>query len=134
MTNHLQGYTIGTLAQTAGVNIETIRFYQRKKLMRVPDRPYGGIRHYGQQDLERLKFVKSAQRLGFNLEEVAQLLHLDDGTHCRQAAAVAESRLSDVRKRLEQLKSMEAALAQLLEECQTHSGKVACPLISALQS
>ncbi|MBE7567956.1 MULTISPECIES: Hg(II)-responsive transcriptional regulator [Acidithiobacillus] len=134
MTDDLRNYTIGTLARTAGVNIETIRFYQRKKLMRIPERPHGGIRHYGQQDLKRLKFVKSAQRLGFNLEEVAQLLHLDDGAHCKQAAAVAESHLSDVRKRLEQLKAMEAALAELLEECQKHSGEVACPLISALQS
>ena len=132
MKNALNDFTIGTLAQVADVHVETIRFYQRKRLLRVPERPYGGIRHYEQQDVERLKFVKAAQRLGFNLEEVAQLLKLDDGTHCRKAAAVAECRLSDVRKRLAQLRLMEAALSRLVEECRANPGKVSCPLISAL--
>ena len=59
---------------------ETIRFYQRKGLLAEPERPFGGVRLYGADDVARVKFVKSAQRLGFNLDEVAQLLRLDDGT------------------------------------------------------
>lgn len=57
--------TIGTFAQEAGVNVETIRFYQRKGLLPEPDKPYGGIRRYGVSDVARVRFVKSAQRLGF---------------------------------------------------------------------
>lgn len=67
------------MAESAGVNVETIRFYQRKGLVREPDRPLGGSRRYGQTDVARVKFIKSAQRLGFSLEEIGQLLLLDHG-------------------------------------------------------
>ncbi len=66
--------TIGVLAEAAGVNVETIRFYQRKGLMQEPDRPLGGIRRYGEPDLARVRFIKSAQRLGFSLDEIGDLL------------------------------------------------------------
>ena len=88
-------FPIGVLARQASVNVETIRFYQRKGLLAEPERPYGGVRLYSAADVARVKFVKSAQRLGFNLEEVAQLLRLDDGTHCREAADLAAARLTD---------------------------------------
>ena len=74
MMNIPETLTIGAFAKAAGVNVETIRFYQRKGLLLEPDRPIGGIRRYGPTDVDRVKFVKSAQRLGFNLDEVAQLL------------------------------------------------------------
>lgn len=80
-------FTIGALAQAAGVNLETIRFYQRQGLLHEPAKPQGGIRRYGESDLARVRFVKSAQRLGFNLDEVAELLKLEDGSHCGQARA-----------------------------------------------
>ncbi|WP_394697534.1 Hg(II)-responsive transcriptional regulator [Pseudoxanthomonas japonensis] len=124
--------TIGALAKSAGVNVETIRFYQRKGLLPEPVRPYGGIRRYGATDLARLRFVKSAQRLGFSLEEIAQLLLLEDGTHCREAAQLATAHLSDVRARLADLHRIEAALSQLLAACESRRGQVSCPLIDAL--
>ena len=65
MENNLENLTIGVFAKAAGVNVETIRFYQRKGLLREPDKPYGSIRCYGEADVVRVKFVKSAQRLGF---------------------------------------------------------------------
>ena len=77
--------TIGVLAEAAGVNVETIRFYQRKGLMQEPDRPQGGIRRYGEADLARVRFIKSAQRLGFSLDEIGDLLELEDGSHCTEA-------------------------------------------------
>jgi MerR family mercuric resistance operon transcriptional regulator len=125
--------TIGALAKSAGVNVETIRFYQRRGLLAEPNRPHGGIRHYGPMDVARVRFVKSAQRLGFSLDEVAQLLKLDDGTHCREAAALASARLADVRARLNDLQRMESALSQLLEACSTRTGKVSCPLVASLR-
>ena len=65
MENNLENLTIGVFARTAGVNVETIRFYQRKGLLPEPDKPYGSIRRYGETDVTRVRFVKSAQRLGF---------------------------------------------------------------------
>ncbi|RCY41623.1 MerR family transcriptional regulator [Escherichia coli] len=85
MENNLENLTIGVFAKAAGVNVETIRFYQRKGLLREPDKPYGSIRRYGEADVVRVKFVKSAQRLGFSLDEIAELLRLDDGAcHARK--------------------------------------------------
>lgn len=126
-------FTIGAFARAAGVNVETIRFYQHKGLLPTPARPYGGIRRYGNTDVARVKFVKTAQRLGFSLDEIAQLLQLEDGAHCREAAELATLRLADVRSRLADLARMEASLSKLVNECNSRRGKVSCPLIAALQ-
>src|SRR3546814_6592632 len=93
MENAQENLTIGAFAKAARVNVETIRFYQLKGLLPQPERPYGRIRRYGQADVARVKFVKSAQRLGFSLDEVGQLLKLEDGTHCSEAAELAAHRL-----------------------------------------
>lgn len=132
MENNLENLTIGAFAKAAGVNVETIRFYQRKGLLLEPDRPYGSIRRYGGADVARVKFVKSAQRLGFSLDEIAELLKLEDGTHCTEAAELAALRLTDVRARLADLARMEAVLSKLVNECCAHHGQVSCPLIDAL--
>ena len=126
--------TIGRLAEAAGVNVETIRFYQRKRLLSRPDRPPGGIRRYGQAHVARVRFIKSAQRLGFTLEEIGELLSLEDGTHCARASALAQRKLSDVRARLADLTRMESALSGLVQACRANGGKVCCPLIVALQA
>lgn len=133
MKNNHENLTIGTFAKEAGVNVETIRFYQRKGLLPEPDKPYGGIRRYGGLDVTRVRFVKSAQRLGFSLDEIAELLRLEDGTHCKEARDLAEHKLNDVRTKLADLKSMETALSKLVRACRARSGKVSCPLIASLQ-
>lgn len=125
--------TIGVLAEAAGVNVETIRFYQRKCLMHEPDRPLGGIRRYGEPDLARVRFIKSAQRLGFSLDEIRDLLKLEDGSHCTEAREQAERKLVEVRARLSDLQRIEGALQGLFERCCAASGQVQCPLIEALQ-
>ena len=125
---------IGAVAAAAGVNVETVRFYRRKGLLPEPRRPYGQIRRYGESDVARVKFVKSAQRLGFSLEEVAGLLRLEDGTHCDEARVMAEQKLDDVRSKLRDLRSMESALKRLVADCCSSRGTVTCPLISALHS
>lgn len=132
MENNLENLTIGVFARAAGVNVETIRFYQRKGLLPEPDRPYGSIRRYGQADVARVKFVKSAQRLGFSLDEIAELLKLEDGTHCCEAAELATLRLADVRARLADLVRMEQALSQVLSACHANAGQITCPLIASL--
>lgn len=132
MENHLKNLTIGAFAKAAAVNVETIRFYQRKGLLLEPDRPYGSIRRYDEQDVARVKFVKSAQRLGFSLNEVGELLKLEDGTHCSEASELAALRLGDVRAKLADLIRIEAALSKLVGECHARQGNVSCPLIAAL--
>ena len=127
------GLTIGAVAKAAGVNVETVRFYQRLALLAEPDKPYGGIRRYEAEDVARVKFVKAAQRLGFSLDEVAGLLKLDDGTHCDEARQLAEIKLVDVRKKLKNLRRIESVLASLVRDCCMSRGKVSCPLIDTLQ-
>lgn len=126
-------FTIGGLAEAAGINLETIRYYQRRGLMPEPARPQGGIRRYGQPDLARVRFIKSAQRLGFSLEEVVELLKLEDGSHCGQARVQGERKLADVRARLEDLQRIEHALSELVQRCHSARGRVCCPLIVSLQ-
>ena len=129
----MQMLTISKLAREAGVNVETIRFYQRRGLLGEPEKPLGGIRRYAQPDVARVLFIKAAQRIGFTLDEIAQLLQLDDGTQCSDARAIAERKLADVRDRLADLQRIETTLAQLVDRCTTKRGKVSCPLIAALQ-
>ena len=127
------GATIGALAETAGVNVETIRFYQRKGLMPEPEKPYGSIRRYGAAELARVRFIKSAQRLGFSLEEVGELLKLEDGARCSEARQLAEQKLVDVRQKLTDLQRIESVLAGLVARCSAVRGRVNCPLIASLQ-
>ncbi len=133
MEHHLENLTIGALAKAGGVNVETIRFYQRKGLLSQPVKPYGGIRRYGKADVARVKFIKSAQRLGFSLDEVAGLLKLDDGTHCDEARVLADRKLADVREKLADLHRIESVLARLVDDCCANRGTVSCPMIISLQ-
>lgn len=133
MEENADGLTIGGLADAAGVNVETIRYYQRKGLMYLPQRAYGSIRRYAASDLGRVRFIKASQRLGFSLEEVGELLKLEDGTHCQEASKLASGKLLDVRDRLANLQRIEKALSQLVERCSVAYGSVKCPLISSLR-
>lgn len=133
MEEKVEGMTIGGLANTVGVNVETIRFYQRKGLLPEPVRPYGGIRRYDKSDLARVRFIKSAQRLGFSLEEIGELLKLEDGTYCDEARKLAEHKLADARRKLADLQRIETVLAALVAQCDAVSGQVKCPLIASLQ-
>lgn len=133
MDKQANNLSIGAFAESAGVNVETIRFYQRKGLLPQPNRPYGSIRRYGGTDVARVRFVKSAQRLGFSLDEVAGLLTLDDGTHCDEAHQLGEQKLADVRSKLVDLRRIESVLATLVDDCCASRSRMSCPLIAALQ-
>jgi len=125
-------YTIGRLATAAGVHVETVRYYQRLRLMPVPKKALGGIRRYGPAELARLQFIKTAQGLGFSLDEIADLVKLDDGTRCREAHDIAAQKLSAVRARLSDLRQIEKALARLVRQCEVGRGTIRCPLIDSL--
>jgi MerR family transcriptional regulator, mercuric resistance operon regulatory protein len=124
--------TIGQLAREAGVNVETVRFYQRRGLLPEPDRPTGGIRRYASIDTERIRFIKAAQRLGFSLDDVEELLRLEDGTHCSQARQLAERKLAEIRSKIDDLRRIESALDGMVGRCRAARGKVSCPLIASV--
>ena len=131
--NNFPNLTIGTFAKAAGVNIETIRFYQRKGLLPKPDKPYGNIRRYGNADVLRVRFIKSAQRLGFSLDEIGDLLKLEDGTHCEETSTLAEHKLQDIRAKIADLTRMALILTTLVDACHARKTSFSCPLIASLQ-
>ena len=132
MQNKSNTMTIGGLAKAADVHIETNRYYQRRGLLKEPDRPLGGIRRYGSTDIDRLMFVKTAKELGFSLNEISDLLRLEDGANCLEASALAEHKLEHVRKKIVRLKRIEKVLREMVGRCHAQQGNVFCPLIESL--
>ena len=102
--------TISRLAGAAGVNIETVRFYQRSGLMDEPARPYSGYRTYGGSDVRRIRFIKRAQQLGFTLDEVANLLRLEGSQTCASTRTLAARKLAMVDAKLNDLLAIKMAL------------------------
>jgi MerR family mercuric resistance operon transcriptional regulator len=131
MDQKANNLTIGQFAALAGVGVETVRFYQSKKLLPEPPKRAGAIRRYGAAGVERLRFVKAAQSLGFSLDDVAELLRLEDGGYCGEASTLAEAKLADIRRKLAELSRMEVALSGLVDACHARRGKVSCPLIAS---
>lgn len=134
MTQALANLTIGRMAEQAGVGVEAIRYYQRRGLLPEPKRTDGRVRRYGPREIERLRFIKAAKKVGFTLDEIGSLLQLDDGSGCAQARTLASYKLDEVRARLESLHRLERVLSELVGRCETSRGRVACPLIAALGS
>jgi len=124
--------TIGRLADEAGVNVETIRYYQRRGLMLEPDRPLNGQRRYSVAVVKRVRFIKRAQVLGFTLDEVGSLLELDEARACADTRELAAYKLQVIEGKLADLKAMRKALTALLRQCDTGSTKGCCPIIHAL--
>ena len=123
--------TIGTLAENAGIGVETVRFYQRKGLLAVPARA-GGIRRYSQADLERIRFIKRAQAAGFTLSEVAELIALDAGEDRNRARELATARIAALDEKIAALKGARASLAKLARECGA-GGQGPCPIIASFE-
>ena len=124
--------TIGQVAKAAGVNVETIRFYQRLGLLAEPIRPPGGVRRYGGEHVSRLRFVKRAQQLGFSLADIQRLLILEEPQSCGEARSLAAEKLELVEARLSDLTRMREVLKELVSRCDLRRGKIACPIIATL--
>ena len=125
-------FTIGQLAQAASVHRETIRYYQRRALVVEPPKTLGGIRRYPVEVVQRIRFIKAAQELGFTLEEIGELLELDGAKACSQTREIAEARLEDIDEKLRSLRALRGTLAGLVERCRSARGR-RCPLILNLQ-
>jgi MerR family mercuric resistance operon transcriptional regulator len=126
--------TIGRLARAAGVNVETVRYYQRRGLVAEPERPLNSVRRYSVDSVKRIRFIKRAQELGFTLMEIANLLALEDGRSCRETRDLAGRKLAIVESRLTDLNRLRRTLRDLIARCDTSRGKVSCPIISVLSS
>lgn len=124
-------YTIGQLAGVAKVGVETIRYYQRRSLLPIPIRS-SGFRAYPKALVERIRFIKRAQELGFTLDEIATLLQLEDSNDRNAIRKVAADRLQQVEAKLMDLQKMQKMLSGLIHECESTEKTKACPIIFAL--
>lgn len=133
----MKSWTIAGLARAGGVGVETIRFYQRRGLMPTPERwsrdGLGkGVRRYDDQDLRRLRFIRSAQTAGFTLDQIAELLSLDAGHDRQRAQALAAERLAALDRTIAELEAARVALRRLARSCAS-SDQGPCPIIAAFQ-
>lgn len=129
----MESLTIGRLAAAAGVSIDTVRFYERAGLLKKPARTPSGYRQYAATDAARLRFVRRAKALGFSLEEIGELLHLNDGGGRRASVrAIATRRLVQIEKQLSELERMQKTLRRLVHDCHGDGSLKGCPIIEAV--
>ena len=127
------GSSIGVLSGHTGVNIETIRFYEKENLIPAPPRTEGGHRIYQDEHFQRLVFIRRSRELGFTLDEIRALLRLADdcGGTCAEARALATGHLAEVQAKIADLQRMERVLAKTIEQC-AEGQSPACPLLDNL--
>jgi MerR family transcriptional regulator, mercuric resistance operon regulatory protein len=122
------GLTIGKLAASEGVGVETVRFYQRFGLLALPDRPHGGFREYGADDQWRLAFIRRARGLGFTLAEIKDLLGPAGQMSAGAVSAAAERKLAAVREQIRELTRLECRLRRLAKICR-HGDSADCLML-----
>jgi len=133
MSSGSRDYLIGQVSAKTGVHIETIRYYERIKIMPEPRRSAGKQRIYDESQLQRLDFIKRSRDLGFSLEEIRSLLSLADNATltCKQVSTVTEGHLSEVQQKIVDLQNIEVALRELLGQC-SGSDAPECPIFDTL--
>lgn len=126
--------TIGELARAGGIGVETVRFYERKGLLPEPPRTHSGYRQYPAETVDRVRFVRRAQSLGFTLREVTELLDLrvDDVAACGPVEARAREKLEQVAGKIAELRRIEAALRRLVRACEAREPTGECPILEEL--
>jgi MerR family mercuric resistance operon transcriptional regulator len=127
--------TIGWLAREGGVGVETVRYYQRRGLLPVPERAEGGsagVRRYDEDSLRRLRFIRMAQAAGFTLEQIGELLELDAGQDRARARELAHARIAALDAKIAELEAARASLLRLARECSS-GGAGPCPIIAAFE-
>lgn len=131
-TKNIQDYTIGKLSKLTEVKIETIRYYEKIKIMPAPPRSSGGQRIYSFTHMKRLRFIRRARHLGFSLEDVRSLLGLqDEGVGCAEVNQITLQHLESVRAKISDLKQFEKTLAQISSQCDLKPSDD-CPILDML--
>lgn len=125
---------IGEVAARAGVNIQTLRYYERRGLLPKPRRRDSGYRTYEPETVQLVRFIRRAKELGFTLSEVSDLIRLrkTDQRRASQVRALATAKLEDIEQKMQRLGAMRQALLGLIEECSCEGRAPACPIIEAL--
>lgn len=123
---------IGAFARKGGVGVETVRYYQRQGLLRVPT-SVGGVRRYGPEDLRRLRFIRHAQSAGFTLSEIGELLDLDACDDRKRAREMALTRIDALDRKIAELQAARSSLQRLAKECGS-GGRGPCPILSAFDN
>jgi len=131
----LKTLTIGQLAKKTQVNVETVRYYERRELLPEPPRRDSGYRIYSNDDVKRIQFIKSAKELGFTLTEILELfsLRVDPDTSCEDVKELADTKISDIEKKIEDLGRMKQALTKLSIACHGKGPTGECPILDALE-
>ena len=127
------GLPIGQLAEKAKVSVETIRYYERRGLIKRPARPTRGFRQYGTRTIQGLLFIKRAKDLGFKLDEIGSLLSLSSA-HCYEAKLLAVEKLDQVNSRISDLQRLSNLLGELVKQCDNSDDQKHCPIIETLLS
>ena len=127
--------TVGRAAKLAGVNVETLRYYERRGLMPEPERSVSNYRLYTEESVRRLKFIKHAQEIGFTLSEIQELLSLraTPDARCAEVRARTEEKIRDIDEKLRMLNSMRNVLQKLVADCSGRGGIDKCPILAALE-
>jgi len=127
--------TIGEVAREAGVNIETVRYYERRGLIPRPPRSESGYRLYSENTIRLIRFIRHAKELGFSLREIKELLSLrvTEGVSCAQVKEKTEAKIAEIEERIQSLKKIKSALLKLTREC-TGKGPISeCPILETLE-
>ena len=124
-------YTISQLAKSAGVSVETIRYYEKQRIIKQPQKPSEGYRKYPETTLTQVLFIKRAQQLGFTLAEISELIKLSVG-HCEEVQVLAAHKLDVVQTKIKDLKDLEKSLKGLISSCQSNTQNSSCPVIDSL--
>ena len=127
--------TIGQLATAVGVGVETIRFYERKGLIKRPSRPRTGYRDYPTDSVDRVAFIRRAKELGFSLREIDELLSLRirSNKSCNVVKQRAEEKISDIDARIADFKRLKKTLQKLITDCASRAPTEDCPILGALE-
>lgn len=124
--------TIGRLAEATGVHVETIRYYEKIDMLPKPARSHGGYRQYAPEHVATLNFIRRGRELGFPLETIRDLLRLNEGgACCEKARAVTIAHREEIRRKIADLKRLDRALDNLIDECQPDRWPQ-CPIMDAL--
>lgn len=131
----MKKYTIGQLAQLANINIQTIRFYERKGIIPKPDRKPSGYRLFTDDDVKRLNFILLSKNHGFSLQEIKELLDLriDSKSSCDEVRLLAEKKVKMMSAKINELQSMKGVLEKLVASCHKSEYSSDCPILEALE-
>ncbi|PCI54454.1 MAG: Hg(II)-responsive transcriptional regulator [Alphaproteobacteria bacterium] len=123
--------TISNVAKLLNLNVETIRYYERRGLIDQPRKPLQGYREYPGRTIQRIQFIKRAKELGFTLDEIENLLGLGD-THCEDIQGIAEIKLNTIQSKITDLESLKTVLDNLIIQCRTNPDRTHCPIVESL--